>query len=1623
MGKRVRYLAAALVATGLSVAAPAARAQSIGPMTFRATTAAASDDLDLLVDVAPPRVQFAAPLEGSRLGATSTTITGTVTDASSNVPSISPDLPGNVFQTVEWELRDGEFGVQGVSGTAPIVDGRFVIPDLPLFLGANVLVVFPRDAADWSEPATLSFEVDPNAPAAALVGVRDGGAVLSQSLSVDLNFAFATTVVSLNGVPDGRSFPAGVAPDIFDLPLALGANTFTLELESGGQTSTFSFTLYRVASREPIAIVQPIDRAIVNTTSVPVSVRAPLGTPFVTLNGRPAVRGADLQTFTADVPLAEGSNTVEAIAYPFGQRASVRVGRDTTPPRIIAMSPATPRTLLAADVTFQGLASEPVKLEIYAASDSYQTRTITISDPAGGFFSPKLHTFEVPGVALEPGLNEILMVLADRAGNLTEVPITLTRSDTALRILDPVAGSSISALETSLRLEAVEALSLQALHVGGRQLTSFRSRALQPGISQFNAIPLAPGTNDIRVVYQRYGGPQEVLLTTVTSTATPVATLRGQLTDAVTGAPVGGATLTITHGAEELVLTSGSDGRYQTDVPPGPFSLVVRRSGFLPAYLSDDVAVGETLEMDAALLRWATGIVPATPTGSGAAASHLEGLVTTAGDGLPLAGAQVRVTAASTTLTAVSDGDGAFEIGGIPVGPFSVAVSKTGFLPLSYEIDNTEAVDARIAPALTAVGTETLVVASVQNPETLMPEPGVRATLLGPNQRFTSDPGGHFQFTVGAGRNSLRLEKAGYADGLAVFDARPSADGAPMVLTLPFPGAAGHGRFIAVSPGDTATVRDRFSSRGIPGAQVLVAGQTIVTDANGVFLIPALPEIDTHDLVASAANYEPQTLRIAIAPGGNEAVEFDLLSRVRGSVSGTVRDEVTQAGLSMATVKVAGSADQITHTNSDGSFLLDGVAPGTYDLEVTHPQYLAETVHAVAVAVENASPADANLVHRPVIGGLRGRVFDPDTHEAVAGAVVSHASLSTTSDALGRYELAGLPAGMTTVSISAAGYPAATRDVAVAADRDTNTPTTVGFDLPISAASAPLPDLPVEVLFAAGGRVSDPSGRLTVIMPPLSINADARITVRLSEAPEVASGQTIPLDPSLQAPEIRAVGPEMQIRLEPLSPGGAVPRPVAPWILIHRYSAASASTAGVAEDLLVPYVWNGTSFTMFQVVPYMHAVDAIDRVVVVAVNPGATASGSPVFAGLVGKSLPLYAALDGPQPTAIGFELSLQLGAPQAPQPSPAPFTFALVRDLRQAPELNDPEFPDSQPHPNGHPLIGIHGWNYRHFFTDSNPVENPFEQPPQGDDRFAQIFTDLVQSTAGIYRPIWTSYNTRARAQATAWAMYSELSGALGGPIQGIPSDPSDPNSGRYGSVDVFGFSKGGLVGRSLLCKPSLGIRGAVALATPHHGALSGLRFLLDVPFFSSDPAFPPYLDPSPGAPIRSLREVINAESPGTAELLDYSDNDPTENPYLSGLNRLPCSGSAARMALISGRDGIQLDPSLIIPLFGSPNLGFISAMETRGLLPAGTTALVAGLPQAAAAEILAPLFSAGVLLNWGESDGVVPVWSARGRDRDGGSLPAFAGLEDDPRENPDPAFFNHLNVGTSVGQAALSV
>jgi PKD repeat protein len=145
-----------------------------------------------------------------------------------------------------------------------------------------------------------------------------------------------------------------------------------------------------------------------------------------------------------------------------------------------------------------------------------------------------------------------------------------------------------------------------------------------------------------------------------------------------------------------------------------------------------------------------------------------------------------------------------------------------------------------------------------------------------------------------------------------------------------------------------------------------------------------------------------------------------------GHIAGTVTDAATGQPVEGATVGYGGGT---TASGVDGSYRLDGVAPGTHTVTVTAPGYATST-SPVTVTAGTTSTLDAALVQP---GTLSGTVTDAGTGAAISGAVVSAGGASTTTGADGAYRLPDLPAGPTTVQASMTGYDSASTPTTVTA--------------------------------------------------------------------------------------------------------------------------------------------------------------------------------------------------------------------------------------------------------------------------------------------------------------------------------------------------------------------------------------------------------------------------------------------------------------------------------------------------------------------------------------------------------------------------------------------------------------
>jgi len=136
-------------------------------------------------------------------------------------------------------------------------------------------------------------------------------------------------------------------------------------------------------------------------------------------------------------------------------------------------------------------------------------------------------------------------------------------------------------------------------------------------------------------------------------------TVEGILTDATSGNPVGGATISI-DGAQR---TSNGAGFYKFNLAPGAYTVDVAAFGYEPANFGVDITLGETVSGDRALDR-----VPS---------AGLTGTVLDNDSASAIPGATVEV--AGTPYVTTTDGSGGYSFEFIPVGDYDVTATAFGF--------------------------------------------------------------------------------------------------------------------------------------------------------------------------------------------------------------------------------------------------------------------------------------------------------------------------------------------------------------------------------------------------------------------------------------------------------------------------------------------------------------------------------------------------------------------------------------------------------------------------------------------------------------------------------------------------------------------------------------------------------------------------------------------------------------------------------------------------------------------------------------------------------------------------------------------------------------------------------
>ena len=373
---------------------------------------------------------------------------GGVAHSQGGAPVIQVLESGQPLADGSWFNRSVTPVVQASGGQAPVtvnalLDGAaFTSGTAVSAPGAHQLAVTAVDAAGTAAtPVAVGFTIKTSPPVFGPLTPAPGTITAATQVTVTgtVDSAVAVTVAgltaTLTGGAGGQSFSAG------PVPLVEGANSLALSArDAAGNVGTATLSLVRDTTPPQVAISSPAAGAVVGTQAVDVvgSV-SDLHLASVTVNGTAAsVTGGLFRA--AQVPLAEGANTVAALAVDQAgnqAQAAVAVVRDTQPPTLQITSPAGGTVVPGDSITVSGVASDP-HLDRVLVGGAPAALTPTAGGAAAAWSL---------AVSLQSGSNTIVVQAIDAVGNSTAASVTVVRDSSApqVHIDQPADGALIAA--------------------------------------------------------------------------------------------------------------------------------------------------------------------------------------------------------------------------------------------------------------------------------------------------------------------------------------------------------------------------------------------------------------------------------------------------------------------------------------------------------------------------------------------------------------------------------------------------------------------------------------------------------------------------------------------------------------------------------------------------------------------------------------------------------------------------------------------------------------------------------------------------------------------------------------------------------------------------------------------------------------------------------------------------------------------------------------------------------------------------------------------------------------------------------------------------------------------------
>ena len=505
-------------------------------------------------------------------------------------------------------------------------------------------------------------------------------------------------------------------------------------------------------------------------------------------------------------------------------------------------------------------------------------------------------------------------------------------------------------------------------------------------------------------------------------------TISGTVTGAVSGLPISGALIQVSLDDTVIfsILTDSSGDYLISGVSPDSYVVRASASNYQSESTGAIVLAGQTTTVDFAL-----DPDPGT----------ISGTVTGAVSGLPISGALIEVHLAGITVgSAITDNSGGYSITGMAPGSYIVHAYATNYQASSVGVimlaGQTRTANFSLEPNPGAItGTVTGAVSE-------LPISGASIQVIYEDTVIDStltDSFGDYTVTgLPPGSYTVTASKANYDTGVTGAIVSAGQTAAADFALEPNPGTI------------SGTVIGAISSLPISGALIEVSlGSTIIfstlTDSSGDYSISGVSP-GSYVVQARAANYQSGAKGAIVLAGQTTTVDF-ALQPDPGTISGTVIGAVSGLPISGALVEVSVAGIPVGSgiTDSSGNYSIPGMAPGSYIVEASSPNYQTDTIGVIMTAGQTKT---ANFALEPNPGTFSGKVIRTSTGMPISGASVrvSHDDVtidSALTDSSGNYSISGIPPGSYTLDAYAVNYQSGTSTSTISA----NQTKTVNFSL------------------------------------------------------------------------------------------------------------------------------------------------------------------------------------------------------------------------------------------------------------------------------------------------------------------------------------------------------------------------------------------------------------------------------------------------------------------------------------------------------------------------------------------------------------------------------------------------